>query len=160
MDSRAFRVAMMHMSQTEISPNEESPLDEKGEKLTLDQKKKAIEDSLDSYYSPVINAYLRQIDDEGQLMVAAQFMVSQFSDSTAPVDAFQKRLGNIKIKILNAAGDTAVDDKNSLKQKILLDPQLNGMGSKEIDEHVRSVLGDIRRETIAKAKKIQAFMNA
>jgi len=162
MDPRAFRVAMIHMSQTEeVSPNEETPsTEEVSEKLTLDQKKKVIDDSLDSYYSPVLNAYLRQIDDVGQLMVAAQYIVSQFGDSDIPVDSFQKRLGNIRVKILNAAGDTAMDEKDSLKQTFLHDPQLNGLGKEDIDTYVRSQLGKIKRETIAKAKKIQSFMNA
>jgi len=163
MDPRAFRVAMLHMSQNEdVSPNEETPLpeDKKSEKITLEQKRKVIEDSLDSYYSPVINAYLRQYDDVGQLIVAAQYVVSQFGESDVPVDEFTKRLGNIKVKVLNAVGDTAKDEKYSLKQSFLNDPQTNGMGEEELDSYIRSALGKIKRDTINKIKKVEGFLKS
>jgi len=161
MDSRAFRVAMIHMSQTEeVSPNEETPSTEDTERqITIDQKKKVIDDSLDSYYSPVINAYLRKYDDIAQLMVAAQYIVSMFDDSDVPVAEYQKRVGNIKIKVLNAVGDTAQDKEYSLKQKFLNDPQTNRMGKEQLDSYIRSELGNMRRDATARVKKIEGILN-
>ena len=165
MDSRAFKIAMLHLSQTqsEETPDpkkEESPLDNKsGEKLTQDQRKKAVDSSLNTYYSSIINTFLRTYTDVGQLMTVAQHVVSQFSKGSAPVEAFQKRIGNINIKILNAVGDTAVDDKNSLKQTILLDPALTKMNEKEIDEYVRGKLVAIKNDTKANAKKIKNILS-
>jgi len=161
MDSRAFRVAMLHMSQTEVvSPNEETPSTEDTEKqITLNQKKKVIDDSLDSYYSPVINAYLRKYDDIGQLMVAAQYIVSMFDDSDVPVQEYQKKVGNIKVKVLNAVGDVALAKEYSLKQKFLNDPQTNRMGAEQLDSYIRSELGRMRRDTTTRLKKIEGILN-
>jgi len=158
MDPRAYRVAMLHMSQNEEVSPEETPTSEKNNKITWDQKKKVIEDSLDSYYSPVLNAYLRQFDDIGQLMVAAQYIVSQFGETDVPVTEFQKRLGNIKVKILNAVGDTALDEKYSLKQSFLNDPKANNMDAEDLESYVRSELGKIKRDTITKVNKIHTLM--
>jgi len=161
MNPSALRVAMLHLAQTEVDTEEvDNTKDKESEQLTLDQKKKVIEDSLDSYYSSVLNAYLRQIDDVGQLMIAAQLIVSQFSESDAPVQEFQKRLGNMRVKVLNAVGDTAMSDTNSLKQKILADQAITNMDSEEIDKYVRSYLGSIRRDAVTKIKKVLTYMNA
>jgi len=162
MDPRAYKIAMLHMSQNE-DVSEETPETEnekKDKKITLTEKKKVIEDSLDSYYSPVINAYLRQIDDVGQLMVAAQHIVSQFGETDIPVAEFQKRLGNIRVKILNAVGDTSQDEKYSLKQTLLNDPQTNGLDADQLDSYIRSYLGKIKRETLAKSKKIEGLLHS
>jgi len=163
MNPRAFKVALMHVSQNqEVSPNEEIPVTEKQQnaKMTLTEKKKVINDSLDSYYSPVINAYLRQYDDIGQLMLAAQIVVDQFGESDVPGDSFEKRLGNIKVKILNAVGDTAMDEKYSLKQTFLNDSETNGMDEKELDAYIRSQLGKIKRDSVTKVKKVQGYLSA
>ena len=160
MDSRAFRVAMLHMSQNQGDSTNEEPSEPENARITLIQKKKVIEDSLESYYSPVINAYLRQYDDVGQLMVAAQYMVSLFGETDVPVAEFQKRLGNVKVKILNAVGDTADDEKYSLKQSFLNDPQTNGMGEEQLDSYIRAELGKMKRDTITKIKKVEGFLRS
>lgn len=163
MKSRAFKVALLHISQTqsEETPEKESLTDKSksGEKLTIDQRKEAIDSSLESYYSPIINTFLRSYTDVGQLMAVAQQVVSKFNKSSAPVEAFQKRVGNLNIKILNAVGDTAVDDKNSLKQSFILDPAVAKMSAKEIDEYVRERLVSIKNETKANAKKIDNILS-
>lgn len=165
MNPSAFKVAMLFVSQNqEVSPNEEpseteTQLDEKA-KLTLTQKKSIIEDSLDSYYSPVINAYLRKYDDVGQLMVAALDIVSKFGDDAKNLTSFSSQLGNFKVKVLNAVGDTAMAEKGSLKDTFLKDPKTAGMNADELDEHIRSVLGEMRRDTMAKVKKIQTLLSA
>ena len=162
MNPSTFKVAMLHISQNQEDTSNEDPsvteniLDK--EKLTLTQKKKIIEDSLDSYYSPVINAYLRKYDNIGQLVVAALSVVSQFGDDTKNLDNFEDKLGNFKVKILNAVGDTAMEDKGSLKETFLNDPETSGMGADELDDHIRSFLGDMRRDTMTKVKKIQTYL--
>jgi len=163
MNSRAFRVAMLHMSQNEdVSPNEETPQpDDKKDteqQITLNEKKKVIDDSLDSYYSPVINAYLRKYDDLGQLMVAAQYIVSMFDDSDVPVQEYHRRVGNIKVKVLNAVGDTALDKEYSLKQKFLNDPQTNRMGAEQLDSYIRTELGKMKRDATTRVKKIEGIL--
>jgi hypothetical protein len=164
MNNRSFKIAMLHISQTEETPDTdkvESPLDENktGERLTLDQRKKAIDTSLESHYSPIINTFLRTYTDVGELMTVSQHVVSQFGKGPAPVEAFQKRVGNINIKILNAVGDTAVDDKNSLKQTFILDPAVTKMTEKEIDEYVREKLVSIKNDTKSNAKKIKNILS-
>jgi len=152
MNPRAFKVAMLYVSQNEETPSTEN------EKLTLDQKKRVIDTSLDSYYSPVLNAFLRKYTDIGQLMVAAQYLVSRFDDSDVPVNEYQKRVGNIKVKVLNAVGDTAMDKEYSLKQKFLNDPKTNGMGSEELDTYIRSELGRMKRDATTRIKKIEGIL--
>lgn len=161
MDSRAYRIAMLHMSQNEgVSEETPEPVDKKQEQITMTEKKKVIEESIDSYYSPVINAFLRKFDDVGQLTVAAQYIVSQFDDSDVPVDEYTRRLGNIKVKVLNAVGDTALDKEYSLNTKFLNDPQTNGMGAEQLDSYIRSELGNIKRDALAKVKKVEGLLNS
>ena len=161
MDSRAYRIAMLHMSQNEgVSEETPEPVDKKQEQITMSEKKRVIEESIDSYYSPVINAFLRKFDDVGQLTVAAQYIVSQFDDSDVPVDEYTQRLGNIKVKVLNAVGDTAVDKEYSLNTKFLNDPQTNGMSAEQLDSYIRSELGNIKRDALAKVKKVEGLLNS
>ena len=160
MDSRALRVAMIYISQNKgVSPKEETPItvDTESTKLTLDQRKKAIDDSLDSYYSPVINAYLRKYDDIGQLMLAALYAVSQFGEGSS--EDFNSKLASYKVKILNAVGDTALSD-NSLKKKFLNDPAIEKLSVEDIDSYIRSELGSIQRTTLAKVKKITTLLSS
>lgn len=162
MDSRAFRVAMLHMSQTEeVSPNEDTPPTENKnkevEQLTLEQRKKVIDDSLDSYYSPVINAYLRKFDDIEQLMIAAQYAVSQFGGNAS--EQFNSMLSSYKIKILNATGDVAMSN-TTLKKKFISDPAIKTLNEDEIDTYVRSELGQIQRDTLAKVKKVITLLRS
>ena len=129
MDSRAFRIAMLHISQTEaVSPNEDTPPtddkkpdDKKVEQITLVERKKAIADSLDAYYSPVINAYLRKFGDIEELMIAAQYAVSQFGGNAT--EQFNSMLASYKVKILNAVGDVAMSN-DTLKKKFISDPTI------------------------------------
>jgi len=162
MDSRAFRVAMLHMSQNEeVSPKEDTPPTENKnkevEQLTLEQRKKVIDDSLDSYYSPVINAYLRKFDDIEQLMIAAQYAVSQFGGNAS--EQFNSMLSSYKIKILNATGDVAMSN-TTLKKKFISDPAIKTLNEDEIDTYVRSELGQIQRDTLAKVKKVITLLRS
>ncbi len=160
MNPKAFKIAMLHLSQNMEIPEKESPSNKSqdNEKLTLTQRKQVISESLDSYYSPVINAYLRQYDDLGHLMIAAQYAVSKFGDNA--IQDFHARLGNIKVKILNAVGDTAIQEKGSLKDKFSQDKTIETMSEEEIDSYVRSELGSIKRDTLTKTKKIQSLLSS
>jgi len=162
MESRAFRIAMLHMSQTEgVSDNEAPSVDDiKGEKITLDQKKSTIDDAIDSYYSPVLNAYIRSYEDVGQLVVAALNVVSRFGDPETNIDSFEKRLGSFKVKILNAVGDTAHDSKGSLSEKYLKDPATVGMDAAELDSYIRADFGTMKRDSITKVKKVESYLSS
>jgi len=160
MNPSAYKVAMLYMSQNqEDSSNEDPSVIEKNDnaKLTLSQKKKVIEDSLDTYYSSVINAYLRKYNDISELVFAASSVISQFGDGNNS-EAFSDELNNLKVKILNAVGDIAMRDSGSLKSNILNDPKTSSMSSDELEDYIRSILGNIRRDASTKVKKIKSYL--
>jgi len=158
---QSYKIAMLYLAQNDIDENssEDSEKEDsaKEEKLTLTQKSKVIEDSLDSYYSPVINAYLRRSENIGELMIAAQYLTSNFSSDA--LESFNETLSSLKIKILNAVGDSALGS-NSLKEKWLEDPATATMTAKDLDKYVRSQLGDLRRETMIKVNKINILLES
>ena len=149
MDDRAFRISLAHLTAMAEPKENTGTLDEA-------QVKKLIQDALKSYYPTYIHSFLRNLDIN-QIISLMFFTVHQFGE-TAPSESLLKILNPLKIKILNAIGDSAMLAEGSLLEKIMTYFKENPTNSEdEIDQYVQKVLGEIKinlKRTVPKLERI------
>jgi len=147
MDERSLRVACKYIeSQTE---------EEEKDTLSDSKIKEITKDALDRYYPAVIQSFLRQLDTL-PLFLAADFSASQFSDTGVPREQLSELLSNLRTRVFSSLREVAFMDNESIQDTILayVKTQKN-MTEDDIDTHVRSFLGDLRRDTIKFGRRIE-----
>lgn len=134
MNDRAFRVSLSYVT------------DQTEENLDSNKIKELAKEALSSYYPTFLHTYLRSLDIT-EIISLMFFVTKQFGDKE-PQDFLEKALLPVKVKILNAIGDSALLEKGSLLDKVTAYFNENPPKQEDdIDQYVQHLLNEIKNNT-------------